>query len=281
MRTFLIALSIALFIVSCQQDSAKTDVLPSGYEYVMHTASNGKAAEPGSLVHFHVSMRTADSLLRSTYEDPVMQMISIPDTTIEKRPLGFVEEALMLMSEGDSITISINLDTMQQKPPGMEEVSTLFYDISLREVETPTELEAGFNEAGDFISRQIEAYNAGEIENLQKTASGLEYVIHEEGSEEIVTPGSIALVQYYGALMDGTMFDNSFEEGAPFGFPVGQGQVIQGWDEGLTYLREGAKATFFIPAELGYGAAGSPPRIPENAQLAFYIEVENVFQLPQ
>ena len=82
-------------------------------------------------------------------------------------------------------------------------------------------------------------------------------------------------VNYYGALTDGTVFDNSFERGAPLVFPVGVGQVISGWDEGLMLLNEGSKATFFIPANLGYGenATGS---IPANSELIFYVELDEL-----
>jgi FKBP-type peptidyl-prolyl cis-trans isomerase len=68
------------------------------------------------------------------------------------------------------------------------------------------------------------------------------------------------------------MFDNSYQRGTPFRFPVGQGQVIQGWDEALQLMPKGSEAIFFIPFELAYGAAGRPPQIPEKAMLVFYIE---------
>ena len=81
--------------------------------------------------------------------------------------------------------------------------------------------------------------------------------------------------QYYGTLTDGSMFDNSFQRGTPFRFAVGTGQVIKGWDEGFALLPEGSKATFFIPASLGYGASDRP-KIPGNSELVFYVEVEKV-----
>ena len=69
------------------------------------------------------------------------------------------------------------------------------------------------------------------------------------------------------------MFDNSFSRGEPFVFPLGAGQVIKGWDEGLALLPKGTKATLFIPYELGYGETGSPPSIPPRSELIFYVEV--------
>ena len=75
-------------------------------------------------------------------------------------------------------------------------------------------------------------------------------------------------------LKDGNIFDQSYERGQPIDFPLGVGQVIKGWDEGIGLLKPGGKATLIIPASLGYGEAGSPPVIPENAELVFYVELQ-------
>jgi FKBP-type peptidyl-prolyl cis-trans isomerase len=81
-------------------------------------------------------------------------------------------------------------------------------------------------------------------------------------------------VQYIGMLKDGTIFDQSFPRGQPISFPLGAGAVIDGWDEGLALLNVGAKATFFIPATLGYGPVEQGP-IPANSDLIFYVELES------
>ena len=76
---------------------------------------------------------------------------------------------------------------------------------------------------------------------------------------------------------DGSVFDQSFEGGMGIPFRLGSGQVIPGWDEGIALLKEGAKATFFIPGDLAYGAQGTPDgSIPPNSELAFYVELEKV-----
>jgi len=83
-------------------------------------------------------------------------------------------------------------------------------------------------------------------------------------------------VNYYGTLMDGTRFDDSWSRGQDFSFPVGQSQVIKGWDEGVLNFPVGTKATLFIPYALAYGEAGSPPTIPAKSDLVFYIEVNSI-----
>jgi len=98
----------------------------------------------------------------------------------------------------------------------------------------------------------------------------------EEGAGKQVTTGSMTSVHYYGITTDGNEFDNSFKRGNPYPVPVGRGQVIRGWDEGLQLFKGGTKAVLFIPGDLGYGAAGSPPNIGPNAELVFYIEIDEV-----
>jgi FKBP-type peptidyl-prolyl cis-trans isomerase FkpA len=121
-----------------------------------------------------------------------------------------------------------------------------------------------------------DAYKKGEFASkMQTTPSGLKYIIHQEGDGAKPAKGEQVSVHYYGMLdADAKMFDTSFKGGQPYQFPLGMGQVIPGWDEGLLLLNKGSKATLFVPASLAYGTAGSPPVIPENADLIFYVELE-------
>ena len=77
-------------------------------------------------------------------------------------------------------------------------------------------------------------------------------------------------------LTDGTKFDSSLDRGTPFTFTLGAGQVIKGWDQGLLGACVGEKRKLLIPPELGYGATGSPPKIPANADLVFETEVTGI-----
>mgnify|MGYP000653388840 CR=1 FL=1 len=121
-------------------------------------------------------------------------------------------------------------------------------------------------------------YKAGKLtDSTKKLDSGLEIIMHEEGEGALPQNGQQVSVNYFGILKDnGKMFDNSFGRGEAFSFKIGAGQVIRGWDEGVAQLKKGSKATLIIPFELAYGKAGSPPVIPEEADLVFYIEVEDI-----
>ncbi|KAL0928471.1 hypothetical protein M5K25_000355 [Dendrobium thyrsiflorum] len=85
--------------------------------------------------------------------------------------------------------------------------------------------------------------------------------------------GDKVKVHYHGMLIDGSVFDSSYERGDPIEFELGSGQVIKGWDQGLLGMCIGEKRKLKIPAKLGYGAQGSPPKIPGGATPVFDTEL--------
>ena len=115
------------------------------------------------------------------------------------------------------------------------------------------------------------------LPNMTTAPSGLQYADTVPGNGRAPRRGQTAVVHYTGWLYvnnaKGAKFDSSVDKGKPFEFKVGQGQVIKGWDEGVITMKTGGKRTLIIPAELGYGAQGSPPDIPPNATLIFDVEL--------
>ena len=113
------------------------------------------------------------------------------------------------------------------------------------------------------------------------TDSGLKYYDFEEGTGDSPTPGDMVSVHYTGWLEDGTKFDSSLDRGAPFRFPLGMGQVIPGWDEGVASMKVGGKRQLLIPPALGYGEKGAGDAIPPNATLIFEVELLDIQPGPQ
>jgi peptidylprolyl isomerase/FKBP-type peptidyl-prolyl cis-trans isomerase FkpA len=97
-----------------------------------------------------------------------------------------------------------------------------------------------------------------------------------EGSGPEAKAGDNVTVNYTGWTTDGAKFDSSLDSGQPFPFQLGTGYVIKGWDEGVQGMKVGGKRRLVIPADMAYGAQGSPPAIPPNAVLVFEVELLGV-----
>ncbi|TYB80142.1 peptidylprolyl isomerase [Bizionia gelidisalsuginis] len=116
---------------------------------------------------------------------------------------------------------------------------------------------------------ELEQYATG----FETTESGLRYQIIQKGNGAKAEKGKTVSVHYKGTLTDGTVFDSSYKRNSPIDFALGMGQVIAGWDEGVSLLHVGDKARFVVPSDLGYGARGAGGVIPPDATLIFDVEL--------
>jgi len=136
-------------------------------------------------------------------------------------------------------------------------------DDSKSEASSTDYTESNEKEILDYISDQdLEA---------QKSASGLYYVINETGTGDKPTAGSNVTVAYKGYFIDGSVFDQSNDEGISFNL----NQVIAGWTEGITYFNEGGSGVLLIPSRLAYGNTGRSG-IPGGAVLIFDINLKSI-----
>lgn len=120
----------------------------------------------------------------------------------------------------------------------------------------------------------------GPVEGIDviTTDSGLQYQDLVVGDGAQAGSGNRVQVHYTGWLVDGTKFDSSIDAGSPFTFTIGAGRVIRGWEEGVAGMRVGGTRKLIIPPQLGYGAQGFPPVIPENATLIFDVELLEIVE---
>lgn len=126
------------------------------------------------------------------------------------------------------------------------------------------------------VASPFEAAGDAKKESVVKTASGLEYVDLVEGKGASPQKGQTVIVHYTGWLTDGKKFDSSVDRNEPFAFQIGVGQVIRGWDEGVSTMKVGGKRKLTIPPDLGYGKRGAGGVIPPNATLVFDVELLDI-----
>jgi FKBP-type peptidyl-prolyl cis-trans isomerase len=119
--------------------------------------------------------------------------------------------------------------------------------------------------------------------NLSATVTELKKIDVKQGTGAEAVAGRPVLVHYTGWLYDpsaeggkGAKFDSSRDRGVPFGFFLGAGKVIKGWDEGVAGMKTGGQRTLIIPPSMGYGARGAGNVIPPNATLIFDVELIEV-----
>jgi peptidylprolyl isomerase len=121
---------------------------------------------------------------------------------------------------------------------------------------------------------------ASDAQPVTTTPSGLKIIDLKVGAGPSPKPGQTCVMNYTGWLYEngnkGKKFDSSLDRNQPFSFPIGQHQVIAGWDEGVATMKVGGKRTLIIPPELGYGARGAGGIIPPNATLIFDVELLSV-----
>lgn len=286
-------------LTSCQQDSAesgKSGTLPSGFDYQIHTSGNGSVAEEGQYVYYHVQLRYQGEVRQSSRLDasqPFFKVTPPPTDSVALLSPNPIQDVLRKMSEGDSATIDVPGDKL---PPNtrLTPQDTLYYDVVVTDIieeedfkvrrdaelakrkEKMEEAQAEKVEVAEKTEQIVKDYASGKLNSqLEETETGLKYLVMEQGDGPAINPGDFISVNYYGVLTDGTMFDNSYKVGNPFTFPIGQGRVIAGWDEGIAKFNQGGKGYLFVPSELGYGA-NPAGKIPANSELIFYVSIENV-----
>jgi len=260
-----------------------TGKTPSGYPYFLHTQNKGPKPVIGDEVHYHQVLMKNDSLIRSTYLsfEPVRAVMPTADQVAAPPPPPY--EALFLMSVKDSMTVFQLMDSVKnyQRPRWLKPTDTLKYQLKLLSLRDKKLVQAEIDSLKGIelitigkTQQWIKDFQAGKLK-VEKTASGLSYVIHEPGTGKIVQLKKYVNLHYIGFKLDGTVLDNTYARNQSAPYRVGNAGV-KGWDEMLPKLKEGGKATVFVPAKLAYGEKGRAPKVGPNEDLVFYLEVEKV-----
>lgn len=289
--SFITLLALALVVISCKNEVTRT---PSGYDYTVISEGSGETVKPNEYVIFGIKIIGDNGkVIQEVNEGQQLPTVQIPAEMPKGKEANPIYEILAMAKPGSKFKMIMPIDSIPNPPADLNGMKHIEYEIDVKYVKNEEQYSLYMDEQNAAQEAKIAA-NAGKVAELREevlktlneyksgkletksTPSGLKYYIVKEGEGPKIVDGNKAFVNYYGVLMDGTRFDDSFSRGQSLPFTVGMGGVIKGWDEGATLLQKGTHAYLFVPSNLAYGDAGSPPVIPEKADLVFYMEVENV-----
>ncbi len=273
-------LGAGLVVLAACNSSDKPMTTETGLKYRMYTSNEGIKPQIGDYISLNIIHKTVkDSVIFSTYENGGAVEFQMTEPGFD----GDLIEGLAMMATGDSATFWVSADSMFKggtMPEFLKAGDEIKYEVKIESVMTQEEYELAKQEemekTKEVYAQEIEKYASENGLDVQQTTSGLYYVITQEGEGSFPETGQTVSVHYTGKLIDGKVFDSSVDRGQPIDFPLGVGQVIPGWDEGIALLKKGSKGTLIIPPYLAYGESGAGNIIPPNAILVFDVELVDI-----
>lgn len=282
----LLAIS-ALVLVSCGGEPQKyegyTDMGNNLYVKYYSQNAEGRKVAAGDRVQLNLEYKTVgDSVLWTSAGIGRPFLLNSEDKFYK----GYIMEAILGMAEGDSASLITSADSFytyvlqQPLPQGLAVGSDLKFDLKVVQTRTTEELQAEFmkKEEEQAVKEDeiIKKYLADNGITAEPSISGLYYIEEVKGKGSKAEAGKMVSVHYEGTLLDGTKFDSSYDRGEPIEFPLGTGSVIKGWDEGISNMTVGTKATLIIPSFLAYGSQQRGPVIAPYSILKFKVELVDV-----
>jgi len=299
--------ALGALVVSCESGSEKTT--ESGVNFTV-VKGGGEEIADSSYLLLNLSFQDAnDSVWMNTADNgfptPVLKYDSLWANG------GAVNQVFNELGKGDSVTFDVTgtqlfVETFNRPiPPEVDSADVFTFKVGVSDVldqqgfrswqqemmvkQRAKQAEKAEEQLQEDI-QTIDAYLAENNIEATETESGLRYVITEEGDGPQAEVGDTVRVNYVGKVMNGDYFDTSFKEIAqekglyderrepyePFQLTLGKGMVIKGWDEGIAYLKEGGKATLYIPSPLAYGPRARGASLPANSILIFDVELVEV-----
>lgn len=266
----------------------KVEKKESGLYIIQEKQGRGRLPNEGDVLRLHFSVSTIDGMeLFSTFNREPMDIPFGEQFDTE----GF-DEGIGYLQKGGKLKMivpsNLGFDSVgrgQMVPP----FSTLIYEAELLEVLSKETIErekeaqrkveeAKAGNAKKEEAAKIQSYIKRENVTVTPTASGLYFIEEEAGTGTQAAAGKEVKVHYTLYNIDGQKLQSSLDGGQAFSFTLGQGQVIQGWDEGIAMMKAGGKATLLVPSSLAYGATARGQDIPAYSPLVFEVELLEVVE---
>ena len=207
-------------------------------------------------------------------------------------PVAPPKPKFALRNENDTVSYSIGVSIGQSlKTQGLDSVNVEALALALRSVYQSDSLLIASEQANHLLSGYFQNLQAKKAEAAKQASlkflaenkakpgvvtlpSGLQYQVLKEGTGATPKATDKVTAHYRGTLLDGTVFDSSYDRNQPLA--IGVSEVVAGWTEALQLMKVGAKWKLFIPSELAYGERGSPPVIAPNSALIFEMELLSI-----
>jgi FKBP-type peptidyl-prolyl cis-trans isomerase len=267
-------------------NSITTKPLASGLYFIETKAGAGKSIAKGDMVklNFTVSLIDGKQLFSTAQQGgPMPVEFGKP---FENKGL---EEAVGLMKKGGAAKVIVPSSLAfgeQGRGQMVAPYTTLVYEVEVADITSKAAFEkekADKQKKADAESAKAKTAEMGLLQKYLKdnnitakpTASGLYYIEVKKGTGAQAVAGKNVSVNYTGKLLNGNVFDSSVGK-KPLEFPLGQGRVIPGWDEGIAMMKAGGKAKLIVPSKLGYGAQANGEKIPAYSTLVFDVELMSV-----
>lgn len=280
-RIFGLFTLVTLMFFSCNRgEYASYDQADSGLLYKIHQDMGSVKAKPGDYLTVEMTYFTnEDSLLFDAQGQTFPMRLEEPVFS------GDINEALSLMGIGDSATFVIRADSflmmnakLTQLPQFVTDESKVIFHVKLHDIQTLEQLEIQEakkrEEARNAEHKTIEKYIKDHNITQEPTQTGMYYLPTKSSDGKKPKAGQTVKVHYTGRFLDGRIFDSSVARDKPIEFVLGYGQVISGWDEGISMMRKGEEATFIIPSFLGYGEGRG--EIPPYTTLLFDVKLLDI-----
>ena len=264
----------------------------NGLFYQFFNKNEGNLPQLGDLLELSIGCKVNDTTVIIPVMENIMQLQ-------ESQFAGDLFEGLAMMHKGDSAAFIVDIDSTFKKlmgqpqlPEGFSSSDEMRFNVRLDDFYPESEyakrmavkakkaseeriakMKEDHPEETANAAQQLTDYLNDNKIVVKPTASGLCYVMTTEGNGERPQVGQMVKVHYTGKLLDGTVFDSSVERGQPFQFPLGVGQVIPGWDEGIQLMSKGEKGVLYIPYYLAYGDRAAGDKIVPFSNLMFEVEL--------
>ena len=284
----------------CKNDGGFKKIKGISYKIVKDVP--GKNAQVGDIVEFNIIAKADTMELGNSYKQQggkpaVMQVQDVKNS-------GQWQAVLPMLSAGDSALVEVSCDTIlksippnqQQLPPWLKKGKKIVINVSVvsvkskddfqKEMTAKQEQEKALADADKqkqmpIDDATLQQYFTKNNIKAEKLPSGVYYTIQKPGSGANIAKGQTATVKYTGKTLAGKIFDSNVDtaishHGDPLIFKVGVGQMIPGFDDAMTSLKKGSKATIYLPSPLAYGKQSPSADVPPNSILIFDVEVTDV-----